>query len=554
MDYSKNQILTVTIDDIGNNGEGIGRCDGYTLFVKDAIPGDVVNAKLTKVKKNYAYARCEELITPSPDRVRAFCENHRRCGGCQIQTMSYASQLKFKKSRVINNLIRIGGIPEDIVVGAFEGIIGMDEPVRYRNKSQYPFGADKDKNPVAGFFAQRTHSIIPCTDCMLSPQENREILDTILGHMKTYNIKPYDEVNGSGTVRHVLVRKGFSTGEIMVCLVIKHTGKPSQGEFLPGQGELIGKLSAIPGVRSVCVSVNNGYTNVIMGQEIHTLWGSDTIKDTLLGKSFAISPLSFYQVNPVQTEKLYRTAIEFANLSGSEEVWDICCGIGTISICMADSARMVHGLEIVPEAIEDAKQNAALNGITNADFVCAAAEEYLPAHKNEIKADVFVLDPPRKGMDEAALSIIADASPDRIVYVSCDSATLARDLQYLRSRGYELIRIRCVDMFPQTVHVESVVLLTRQIPDMSIEITMDEKDLELTRAESKATYKQITDYVQNKYGLHVPNLYVAQVKREFGIIERENYNKGKEGHPIPRVPPEKREAIIDALHFYKMIE
>ena len=463
MEYRKNQILTVRIDDIGRNGEGIGRYEDYILFVKDAVCGDFVKARITKVKKNYAYARCEEIITASPDRTEPLCALDRRCGGCQIMGLSYTAQLKFKENKAKNDLIRIGGIHSDQLERMFEQIIGMEDPSRYRNKAQYPVGTDREGNVVAGFYAGRTHSIIPCSDCMISPEENARILDLILGHMREHGIKPYDEITGQGVVRHVLIRKGFSTGRIMVCLVIRHKKKGSSGEFLPGQYQLVQKLSAVTGVESVCVSVNNDNTNVIMGRELHTIWGSDTISDILLGKRFEISPLSFYQVNPVQTEKLYSVAIDFANLSGSEEVWDICCGIGTISLCMADRAGFVHGLEIVPEAIEDARKNAEINGVENVDFVCAAAEEYLPVHKDEIKADVIVLDPPRKGMDEAALDAICSVAPDRIVYVSCDSATLARDVKYLTERGYSLRRIRCVDMFPHTVHVETVVLMGKTV-------------------------------------------------------------------------------------------
>lgn len=452
MDHYKNQELTVTIEDMSDNGEGIGRSDGYILFVKDALPGDTVRAKLTKVKKNYAYARCEEIVTPSKDRCEPVCPEHRRCGGCQIQALSYEAQLKFKENKVRNDLIRIGGIEENVIDKAFEPMTGMDDPLRYRNKSQYPVGTDKDGNQVAGFFAKRTHSIIPCTDCMLAPKENSRILEVILSHMKDHGISAYDETTGNGCIRHVLIRKGFATGQIMVCLVIND-------RHLNGQDELIRELSKIEGMTSICVSINSKNTNVIMGNEIHTLWGEDTISDILLKKRFAISPLSFYQVNPVMVEKLYSTAIEYAQLSGKEEVWDICCGIGTISLCMADKAKTVHGLEIVPEAIEDAKKNAAVNNVTNADFICAPAEEYLPAHKDEITADVIVLDPPRKGMDEAALAVIADTAPSRIVYVSCDSATLSRDLKYLTGRGYAIKRIRCFDMFPQTVHTETVVLM-----------------------------------------------------------------------------------------------
>lgn len=467
MEYSKNQTLEVKITDIGDNGEGIGKVNGYTLFVKDALPGDVVRAKLTKVKKNFAYARCEEVISLSADRCDPACSEHRRCGGCQIQAMSYDAQLCFKENKVKNNLMRIGEMSEEEVKAVFEPIIGMEDAWRYRNKSSYPIGRDGNGDPVAGFYAGRTHSIIPCNNCMIAPEEDGKILEVILEHMKANDILPYDEGKGSGTVRHVLIRKAFATGQIMVCLVLNLPGRKSHANdselaFLPGQDELIQKLVSINGMTSVCVSINNENTNVIMGNEIHTVWGSDTITDTLLGRSFEISPLSFYQVNPVQTEKLYRTAIEFANLSEDEEVWDICCGIGTISICMADHAKFVHGIEIVPEAIEDAKKNAAANGIDNIEFVCAAAEEYLPPRKDEIKADVVVFDPPRKGMEVAALDAVIGIGPSRIVYVSCDSATLARDIKYLTENGYSVSRVRCTDMFPHTVHVETVCLLERK--------------------------------------------------------------------------------------------
>lgn len=455
MEFCKNQVLTVTIEDMSNNGEGIGRYDGYILFVKDAVLKDTVKAKITKVKKNYGYAILDEILKPSPYRTKPFCENHKRCGGCQIQAMEYEAQLKFKENKVRNDLVRIGGLDPELVEAVFEPVIGMEEPKRYRNKSQYPVGRDNNGNTVTGFYAKRTHSIIPCLDCGLAPEENSRILKTVLEHMTKYHIEPYDESDGTGTIRHIMIRKGFSTGEIMVCIVKKGYGT------LPGQEELIGSLTKIPGMSSFCVSINNENTNVIMGNEIHTVWGRDCIKDKLLGKEFLISPLSFYQVNPIQVEKLYGLATEYASLTGKEEVWDICCGIGTISICMADKAKTVHGIEIVPEAIEDAKKNALANGINNTEFICAAAEEYLPAHKEEIRADVVITDPPRKGMDEKALFAIVETAPERIVYVSCDSATLARDLKYLSEHGYELKRARCVDMFPQTVHVETVCLLER---------------------------------------------------------------------------------------------
>ncbi len=481
--YNKNDIVRLEITDIQAEGMGVGKVDGYALFVKDTVVGDIIDARIVKVKKSYGYGRVERIISPSPKRVEPRCPIARACGGCQLQAMSYDAQLEFKENKVRNALARIGGFDAGFVDSIMEPIIGMDDPWRYRNKAQYPIGTDRDGNPVAGFYAGRTHDIIPCTDCLLGIPENKEILEAVLSYIKEHNIPAYDEKNGEGVIRHVLIRKGFATGEIMVCIVVKQVNDSrlhSECDHINGFIEKEIKRGTVPTIHSLSISINNKNTNVIMGNEIHTIWGRDKINDVLLGKKFEISPLSFYQVNPIQVEKLYGTAIEYAHLTGSEEVWDICCGIGTISLCMTDKAKAVHGLEIVPEAIEDAKRNAMLNNVDNVEFICAAAEEYLPAHKDEIRADVVIMDPPRKGMDEAALAAVVDIAPARIVYVSCDPATLARDLKYLTGHGYELKRVRCTDMFCQTVHVETVVLLTQRKPDMSIEITMTEEDLELT--------------------------------------------------------------------------
>ncbi|MCR5002055.1 MAG: 23S rRNA (uracil(1939)-C(5))-methyltransferase RlmD [Lachnospiraceae bacterium] len=507
MRYNKNDIVRLEITDIQAEGMGVGKVDGYALFVKDTVVGDVIDARIVKVKKSYGYGRVERIISPSPKRVEPRCPIARACGGCQLQAMSYDAQLEFKENKVRNVLVRIGGFEAEFIDSIMEPIIGMDDPWRYRNKAQYPIGTDKDGNPVAGFYAGRTHDIIPCTDCLLGVPENKEILEAVLSYMKEHDIPAYDEKTGEGVVRHVLIRKGFNTGEIMVCIVVKR-GDGSSVHFSFNKFANIVTLEmnrgTVPPFHSLSVSINNKKTNVIMGNEIHTIWGKDKISDILLGKKFEISPLSFYQVNPIQVEKLYGTAIEYAGLTGSEEVWDICCGIGTISLCMTDKAKVVHGLEIVPEAIEDAKRNAKLNNVDNAEFICAAAEEFLPVHKDEIKADVVVMDPPRKGMDEAALAAVIDIAPARIVYVSCDPATLARDLKYLTGHGYELKRLRCTDMFCQTVHVETVCLLSKlSSAKHHIEINVDMDELDLTSAEAKATYEEIRNWVQEKYGLHV---------------------------------------------------
>ena len=587
MKYRKNDSVTVTIEDLGTEGEGIGKVDGFTLFVKDAVPGDTVEAKIVKSKKNYAYARLEKVTTPSPFRVEPKCAFHRQCGGCQLQTLSYEKQLEFKQQKIRNNLIRIGGFSPEYIDERMEPIIGMEEPFYYRNKAQYPVGTDRDGNIITGFYAGRTHSIIANTECHLGALENREVLEVILKHMRRYNVPAYDETTGKGLVRHVLIRKGFTSGEIMVCLVINKTfhgrsrGHQScsasgqdkictvmkqtevisktasvkmdtgieemserfetsahkefasgQIEFIPEQNILLKELAAIKGMTSVSVSINTERTNVIMGKEIHTLWGSPVISDTIhvrdmrkegypfTGKelTFHISPLSFYQVNPIQTEKLYSLALEYAGLTGEETVWDLYCGIGTISLFLAGNAKKVYGVEIIPQAIDDARENAKRNGIRNAEFFVGKAEEVLPGFyergsgsreveigeteagdviigkagvgdifngKAEVEdpdlkklkcedvktgesgadmlhPDVIVVDPPRKGCDEACLNTMLKMNPNRIVYVSCDSATLSRDLKVLCDGGYEIVKVRGVDQFGMTTHTECVVGIQRK--------------------------------------------------------------------------------------------
>lgn len=476
--YNKNQIVQVEITDIGMDGEGIGKIDGFPFFIKDAVIGDVVEAKVMKAKKNYAYARLEKVVTPSSFRVEPKCEFARSCGGCQIQAMSYEKQLEFKQSKIRNNLVRIGGFEPEFVDGVMEPIVGMDEPFRYRNKAQYPIGTDKEGQPIAGFYAGRTHSIIANTDCYLGVEENKEILESVLNYMKENHVEAYDETTGKGLVRHALIRKGFTGGEIMVCLVINKKGKKDgKAGFLPQQEKLIEVLQTLPGMTSISVSINTENTNVIMGKEVYTIWGKDTISDTIHvrdtendftltgdGITFAISPLSFYQVNPGQTEKLYSLALDYAGLTGNETVWDLYCGIGTISLFLAGKAKQVYGVEIVPQAIEDAKKNATNNGIGNAEFFVGKAEEVLPEkYENEgIFADIIVVDPPRKGCDNACLETMLKMQPKKIVYVSCDSATLARDLKILCEGGYEIQKVRGVDQFGHTVHTEVCVKLQRR--------------------------------------------------------------------------------------------
>ena len=522
----KNDMIDLKIEDIGIDGEGIGKYEGMTFFVKDAVIGDVIRARITKLKKNYGYARVEEIVTPSEYRVEPECELHRRCGGCQIQAMDYGKQLEFKQNKVRGNLIRIGGFDADFLDGIMEPIVGMDMPYRYRNKAQFPVGRDKEGKLCAGFYAARTHTIIPVTDCKLGVSENREILEEVLSYMEENGVEPYDETLGKGLVRHVLIRYGFTTKEIMVCLVIN-------GKKLPCQDKLVEKLCKLGGVTSISINQNRKNTNVILGDETECIWGQSYITDYIhlwkcasdihgceteevdmrIGRNvdgkklgfqrtdtaiaYRISPQSFYQVNPVQTEKLYSLALDYAGLTGKETVWDLYCGIGTISLFLAQKAGKVYGVEIVPQAIEDAKNNAKLNGITNAEFFVGKAEEVLPefyeresrkcgqdnCSQDMLHPDVIVVDPPRKGCDEKCLDTMLKMQPERIVYVSCDSATLARDLRILCDGGYVLKRARACDQFCHTTHVETVCLLGNRKPATHVKISVETEELKKVKEE-----------------------------------------------------------------------
>ena len=538
--YKKGQEIRTRITDIGMHGEGIGRLeDGYTVFIKDAVIGDYVRASVMKAGKTFAYAHLDQILQASPHRVEPLCPVARQCGGCQLQALSYEQELVYKQNKVRSDLIRIGGFSEEEIDTVMEPIVGMQDhpggPWRYRNKAQVPVGysgagnsvpgsgrsdrkgsseggrSKKSSSPgrvVAGFYAGRTHSIIPMTDCLLGDAVNKDIIERVLTYMELHRVPPYDEETGKGLVRHILIRSGRFSGQIMVCLVVN-------GESLPYEADLVDHLSGVPGMTSIVLNKNTERTNVILGKKLRTLWGKDEIEDTLqicdvvkeseagsanaapqgmqakdegtrrpdgrisekaafmpTGETvtFGISPLSFYQVNPEQTQKIYSLALDYAGLSGKETVWDLYCGVGTISLFMAGHARKVCGVEVIPEAIENAKQNAARNGIENAVFYVGKAEEVLPGYVQARRAagldpgiDVICVDPPRKGCDAKCLETILEIQPDKIVYVSCDPATLARDLRILTDGGYELKKVRPVDQFAHTVHVETVCLLTHNM-------------------------------------------------------------------------------------------
>jgi len=542
----KNELLTVRIEDMTSEGEGVGKIDAFPLFIKDACPGDLAVCKVMKLKKTYGYARLMEVLEPSPDRVNATCEKARACGGCQLQEMNYEAQKRFKARKVRENLRRIGGISAEV-----EPCLGMEEPWRYRNKAQIPFGKDRAGKVIAGFYAGRTHDIIEMEDCRLAPEEVARVTFVVKDWIVGNGISVYDEGSGRGLIRHLLVRKGFTTGQLLVCVI-------ANGDRLPAAEELRAALSEVPGFMTLCLNVNREPGNTILGRETRTLFGPGYIEDYIGDVKFRISPNSFFQVNPVMTRVLYGKALEFAGLTGNENVWDLYCGIGTISLFLAKQARKVYGVEIVPQAIEDARENAALNGLGNAEFFVGKAEEVLPhwyaAHPEE-KIDVVVVDPPRKGCDEVCLDTIVRMAPERLVYVSCDSATLARDLKILCGRGFRVERVQPVDMFPETVHVETVVLLSKGVIDshkVRVEFPLDGLDTASLRG--KATYEQIQAYVEEKTGLKVSSLYISQVKRKCGLEVGESFNKAKSNDArVPVCPPEKETAILEALKHFGMI-
>lgn len=558
MEFRKNDIVTLEIVDCGTDGEGIGKADGFTVFVKDAVIGDTVTAKIMKAKKNYGYGRLMEILNASPYRVEPVCPSARQCGGCQLQAVSYEEQKVFKEKKLRGHLERIGGFTNL----PMEPLIGMDEPYHYRNKAQFPVGRNKEGKIVTGFYAGRTHAIIENRDCALGIPENKDVLDRVIAHMEKYNIAPYDEATGKGLVRHIFVRYGFFTGELMVCLIIN-------GQDLPHQRELVEKLCEIPGMTSISLNMNKKRSNVILGDKVKTIWGEDYITDKIGDISYEISPLSFFQVNPKQTWKLYSKALEYADLHGEETVWDLYCGIGTISLFLAQKAKFVRGVEIVPAAIEDARRNAKLNDIGNVEFFVGKAEEVLPAEyeKNGVYADVIVVDPPRKGCDEMLLKTILKMQPKRVVYVSCDSATLARDLRFLCDNGYELKKVCGVDQFPQTVHVESIVLLSHKSPDSHIDVKVEfgegEEKVPLDKIAERAkqyqpaprvTYKMIQEYIEEKYGFKVHTAYIAEVKRNLGLPMYDAPNMVEELKQPRRHPTaEKVEAIKDALKHFGVI-
>lgn len=452
--FIKNQHLELVIEDMTEDGSGLGKVEGFPFFVKDAVLGDCVEIAVTKVKKTYGYGRVIRVLEPSEYRIPEACPSARRCGGCQLQAMSYERQLRFKQDKVANHLKRIGGFSVPV-----EPTIGMDNPYHYRNKTQVPVGVSRDGRVVMGFYAGHSHDIVEQPGCMLGSRENDRILGAVRSFMEEHAIPAYEEETGKGLIRHILIRRSYKTGEYLVCVVIN-------GKKLPQSEKLVEKLRALEpelAVTSICLNINEANTNVILGEKVVNLYGPGYLTDNIGNLSFRVSPQSFFQVNPEQTRKLYEKALEFAELTGNEQVWDLYCGIGTISLFLAQKAGFVRGVEVVAPAVRDAKANAERNGLANTRFYVGRAEEVLPRvyREENCHPDVIVVDPPRKGCEPVVIDTMISMNPRRIVYVSCDSATLARDLKLLTAGGYRVEKVQPVDMFPWTVGIETVVRLSK---------------------------------------------------------------------------------------------
>ena len=542
----KNEIVEIEITGMTTQGAGVGHYQGMAVFTPLTAPGDVARVRVVKAAKNYAYGRLEELVSPSADRMEPDCPCFAQCGGCCYRHITYEAELGIKAARVKDALTRIGGFHSLPV----RPILGADSRDGYRNKALLPLGTKKDGSLSMGFYAVNSHRIVDCEECRLQPEEFNRAMGAFREWAAAYGDPVYDEATHSGRMRRLYLRKGEMTGQILACVVVNGNG-------LHHETELVQALKqAVPGLASVVVNSNRERTNVALGQKCRTIYGMDTVEDTLCGLRFKLSPLSFYQVNRTQAERLYEVAARYAGLTGQELLLDLYCGAGTIGLSMAGMARRLLGVEIVPQAVENARENARLNGIENAEFFCGDAGEAarMLAERGE-RPDVIVLDPPRKGCSPDLVRTVAEFGPKRIVYVSCDPATLARDLKLFAELGYPPVEAMPVDMFPGTAHVETVVLLSKLNAKQHIEVELNLDELDLTAAESKATYEEIKEYVLEHTGLKVSHLYIAQVKQKYGIIERENYNKAKsENSRQPKCPPEKEAAIMEALKHFQMLQ
>lgn len=541
--FEKNQHFTAEITDLTAEGNGVCKIDRFTVFVPDAAVGDIINGKIVKVLKSYGFGICESIISPSPDRIDSDCDISKKCGGCVFRHISYEAECRIKDSIVKNAFRRIGGLDPD-----FEPFMGCDFTSSYRNKAQFPVASVNGKI-ISGFYAPRSHRIIPVTDCSLQSASFAPILEDILQMVNNSSISAYNEITGTGLLRHIYFRTGAHSGEIMVCFVVR---KDCSRLLIPICKKLASKY---PDIKSFIMNINPDKTNVILGKKCLTLFGKDTISDTMCKNNIEISPLSFYQVNTLQAERLYAKALEFAKPDSDTVLADLYCGAGTIGLSMARAVKKIVGVEIIPEAVENARSNGKRNNISNAEFYCGDAGKVFSRLRTEgCSPDIIVVDPPRKGCSEETLDNIVKASPKRIVMISCNPSTAARDAKWLSENGYCVDKVCGVDLFPRTGHVEAVVLLSKLKADHHIEVELNTDELDLTSAESKATYDEIKAYVKEHTGLTVSSLYIAQVKQKCGLEKRENYNKAKsKDSRQPKCPKEKEEAIVAALRHFNMI-
>ena len=552
MELAKNQEHTVTIEGYGEGGMGVARIDGRVVFVHGALRGEKCRVLILKTLKSVAFAKVLEVIEPSSERITPDCPYFPRCGGCTYRHIRYEEELRLKKQRVQDNLSRIGG--SDVTV---EEILGARDTLRYRNKAQYPVS----KDGAVGFYRARTHEVIECEHCLLVKPEADAAAEALREYMQSCRVAGYDEKTGRGLVRHLYIRSN-AAGESLVCVLVN-------GDKLPKEDRLVTLLrDACPKCTGIVLGTNTKKGNVILGDRYRTLWGSDRLEDTLCGKTFRLSVPSFYQVNRVQAERLYAKAIEFAGLTGQETVLDLYCGAGTITLALSDHAKKVLGAEIVPEAIDDARENAARNGVKNAEFFCGDASDVAKKLAREnLRPDVITVDPPRKGLAADVVESIAEMQPGRVVYVSCDSATMARDVKRLADLGYTARRACAVDMFPRADHIETVVLLSHKKADSYIHIDVEfgegegkipvdsiAKRAEAYKPKEKVTYKMIKEYIEAKYGFKVHTAYIAEVKRNLGLPMYDAPNAVEElKQPRKHPTPEKVEAIKDALRYFAVI-
>lgn len=541
----KNDIIETEISDISHEGMGIAKVDGFVFFVENALLGEIIKMRVLKLRKRIGYGKVEEYLTTSPHRNEGLDYTYLRTGIADLGHLTYEQQLLFKQKQVADNLYKIAHISDVLV----EPTLGMTIPLAYRNKAQVPVRR-VDGQLETGFFRKNSHTLVSIEDYLIQEKEIDALINFTRDLLRKFDVKPYDEEQQSGLIRNLVVRRGHYTGQLMLVLV---TTRPKIFRI----DQMIEKLvSAFPSVVSIMQNINDRNSNVIFGKEFRTLYGSDTIEDQMLGNTYAISAQSFYQVNTEMAEKLYQKAIDFSDLNSEDIVIDAYSGIGTIGLSVAKQVKHVYGVEVVEKAVSDAKENATRNGITNSTYVADSAENAMAKWLKEgIKPTVIMVDPPRKGLTESFVYSAAQTKADKITYISCNSATMARDIKLFEELGYHLVKIQPVDLFPMTHHVETVALLSKLDVDKHINIEIELDELDLTSAESKATYAQIKEYVWNKFELKVPTLYIAQIKRKCGIELREHYNKSKkEKQIIPQCTPEKEEAIMDALRHFKMID